>query len=777
MLRHGSESRALVPQQPSERALVASDSVLQPLGGINIRELFRILRRHLRIVIATPLVLLVASLVFIMAVQPLYTATATLLIDPRRASIVDPNNHPVLSNVSTDDATTESQVMLMQSIAVLQRVVDNLRLTEDPEFMPQPSILGPITRLFSVRPPDGGASQVIIAKAQSIELLQKRLKVVRQRSTFLADINVSAWDPTKAATVANAIAEAYFIEQVRSKYDATKIANDWLNHQIEALRTRVFASEKAVADFRAANNLIAAQGVTVNDQQISDLNNKLIDARAKTAETRAKYDQAQDIAKSGADASSVAEALSSDIITRLRAQYGELTRNAADLASRYGPRHPLVATTQAQVQDTARRIEEEVRRILQGRQHEFEVASARDQSLHKSLEDLQGVSTESGQAQVRLRELQRQADSNRTLYESFLARHQETSAQQSLEMPESRVVARAEIPIRPSFPKPLLILAFSIVVGIGLGAVLAMLADYLDPRIKTLQQAEAITGIPSIAAIPVVGSRELAHLAKRGRRELQQYDPKVARLLPPALQPPLMRYAIERPTSIFAEAIRAVRLAIQHRARGKRGQITMVTSAVDSEGKTTLAANLAFSFATVGVRTILVEGDLRHPELTRSLCPRAPSGLVEVATGQTPLHQAILLDQSTNLSILPAPTSNNPALVAEFVFFDAMNVILDQLRQHYDMIIVDAPPLIPLVDGRMLGEYADQIILAARWDRTPQELLARAVEHLDYVRDRLIGTVLSQVDLRQAGLYDHYYRSDYFRPYDVTPRATPEAAE
>jgi capsular exopolysaccharide synthesis family protein len=291
-----------------------------------------------------------------------------------------------------------------------------------------------------------------------------------------------------------------------------------------------------------------------------------------------------------------------------------------------------------------------------------------------------------------------------------------------------------------------------------------------------------VTGVASIAAIPTVNLRELARLARRGRHELQGYDPTIVRLLPAALQPPLMRYVVDSPTSIFAEAVRAIRLAVQHavaRQKGRAargGEITMVTSAADGEGKTTLAANLAFSFATIGMRTILVEGDLRNPALTRSLCPGAPTGLVEVATGQTPLHQTILIDQSTRLSILPAPPANNLALLAEFVFSKRMSTILEELRQHYDMIILDAPPLIPLVDGRMLGEYADHIVLVARWDRTPQDLLVRAIEHLEYVRDRVVGTVLSQVDLRQAGLYDYHFGSPYYRYYGPTTRAKAEPA-
>jgi uncharacterized protein involved in exopolysaccharide biosynthesis len=228
MVRQGSESRALVPQRTNEGALVLYDSVSQQRSGVNIRELLRILRRHLRIVVATPLILLAATLVFINAVEPVYTATATVLIDPRRATIVDPNNTPVLTNFSSDDATTESQVMLIQSIAVLQRVVEKLNLTADPNFSPQPGLLDPIKRLFSSSKPIPGASEADIAKAQSVELLQKRLKVVRQRSTFLADINVGAWDPATAAKVANAIAEAYFHRtspfQVRVDEDRRRLA-------------------------------------------------------------------------------------------------------------------------------------------------------------------------------------------------------------------------------------------------------------------------------------------------------------------------------------------------------------------------------------------------------------------------------------------------------------------------------------------------------------------------------------------------------------------------
>lgn len=734
---------------------------------VDLREMARILRRRWRLVAAAPLTLLVLAFIYLMVVSTLYTATSTVLVDPRRANVVD-TSQTVLSNFGTDDATIESQTLLIQSVAILQRVVEKLKLTADPEFTPTPGILDPIKRLFNSGGPTEGASPEDAAKARSVEILQKRMKVTRQGTTFLVDINVSSMEPRKAAAIANGIAESYFEEQVRAKYDATKIAASWLNGQIEGLKSRVVASEQAVEDFRASNNLSVSQGVTVNDQQITDLNNKLIAARAQTAEARAKYDQVQQLSKSGSDPGGINAAITSDMITKLRTQYADIAKNEADLASKYGPRHPLVANVRAQLKDTQRLINEEIRRILDSTQHDYDVARSREASLQQSLDQVQGVSSSSGQALVRLHELQREAEANRTLYESYLARYKETSAQESLEMPDSRVVTRASIPIRPSSPKTMLILGLAIMLGLGGGCVFAFLADYLDRRIKTLEQAETISGVPALAAVPLIGTRELAARAQRGRDELGRYNPRTMRLLPPPLQPPLMRYAIDEPGTFFAESIRAVRLALQRTMRIQPLKVVLITSALDNEGKTTLAANLALSLATLGIKTLLIDGDLRNPQLTGALAPHADAGLMEVAMGQTSLDRAILLDRSSGLSILPSPAAKDVDLITELMFSERIVDILDHLRQHYELIIIDSPPLVPLVDGRALAELSDRIILAMAWDQTPQEVVSHTINLLSPVHDRILGTVLTRVDLSRLRFYDYYRSSAYLKPYGTT---------
>jgi succinoglycan biosynthesis transport protein ExoP len=738
-----------------------------PFADMNstVREIARVFRRRQWIIVCTTAAVVCLALIFILVVTPRYTGTATVLVDPHRSHVVDNNDQPPRPDFGSDGAIIESQVSVIQSVAVLQRVVNELKLYQDPEFGPRSSFLDSILDLFSTAAPSSQSPEDV-AKAKTVEFLaNKRLKVSRQGLAYIIGIDASSESPEKAAKIANAIADSYLGELIKGKNDTNKIAASWLNRQLDDLKSRVLASDKAVEEFRATNSLITTQGQTVNDQQLTDLNNKLIDAHVQTAEAGSRFEQVQNIVKTKADPGTLGQALASEVIKQLRTQYADVAKNVADLSSKYGPQHPLVMNAHAQLRATQRLIDQEVQRILDNTRDAYQVAQSREQALKTSLERLQSTSTDSNKSQVRLRELQREADANRTLYESFLARYKETSAQESLDLPDSRIVSRADIPIRPSFPKTALILALSVLQGLVLGAILAFVADRLDRRVKSSRQARDITKVPTLGVIPLVGTRELALRAYRGRKALDQYDPNSTAMLPAVMQPPLMRYALEEPTSLFAEAVRSVRLAIQQSSRNESAKLIMVSSSVDGEGKTTLAVNLALSFAAVGMRTLLVEGDLRNPEMTRSLCPRAKFGLVELAASRVPFRKAALIDQTTGLAILPSPPRLKAAHLNEFVFSDLMSHLLDQLRNHFDFIVIDSPPLVPLVDARALGELADRIVLAIRWNATPQEVVGQALECLGPVQGRLLGTVLTRVDLRRLRFYDYYRSSSYMEPY------------
>ncbi|HEX5422885.1 MAG TPA: polysaccharide biosynthesis tyrosine autokinase [Candidatus Acidoferrales bacterium] len=765
-----------------------------PDGGrgddsFDLREIIKILRRRRGAIILATLIALAAAVIFLLLVTPRYTATATILIDPHRSNVIDsnPNRQPPASSYDSDNTYVNSQVNLIQSDGVLQSVVNSLNLAHDPEFGPHTSlrslILYPIKKLLiPARPRVPGQSADDIAKAQTLGFLQqRRLTVKRQQTTFLIDISVQSEDPTKAAKIANAIVSSYFKELVHGKYDTNKIASSWFNDQLDRLRSKVLASDRAVEEFRAANNLTLAQaasvvpGATVSDQQLTDLNNKLIDAHAQTAEARAKFEQVQEIAKGKVDPGALSDALSSQVITQLRTQYAQVAKNLADASSKYGPQHPQVVNARAQLRETQKLINQEIQRILESARQGYQVAKAREDALQQSLDKLKHVSDETGDARVRLRELQREADTSRSLYESFLARYKETSAHETADLPDFRIVSKADIPVSPSFPRTFLILPGALLAGIGLGCLLAMALEYFDRRVKSPRQAEEVTGLPTLASIPLIGSRELASRASRGRQELSRYNRRAVEMLPAAMQPPLMRYVLEEPTSLFAESVRAVRLAVQRASRTGSVKTVVVSSSVDGEGKTTLAVNLALSLATTGLRTILMEGDLRNPEMSRSLCPSASAGVIEVASGQARFEEALFVDRSTALAILPSPPQRNPVntSISEFVFSDAMSNMLKQLRDHFDYVIVDAPPLVPLVDARALSEIADRVILTIRWDSTPRDVVVQALDTLAPDSSRILGTVLTRVDMKRLRFYDYYRSSSYMTPYSYLgqPRA------
>jgi capsular exopolysaccharide synthesis family protein len=360
-------------------------------------------------------------------------------------------------------------------------------------------------------------------------------------------------------------------------------------------------------------------------------------------------------------------------------------------------------------------------------------------------------------ATVRLRELVRELGANRAIFDSLLARYKQTTAKGDLQLPESRILATADIPTGPSFPKSLLIFALALPIGLALGVGVAFAVDFLDNRVKTPQHAEAITSVPTLAMIPTVSARELARQAYGRRKELKKingHDPKTSELLIPVLQPPLMRYVLQEPTSLFAEGVRAVRLAVQRGANSKSTKLILVSSSISGEGKTTLAVNLALSLASVGMRTILLDGDLRNPEMTRSLCPQAEYGLIETATGRAPIERAVLIDKPTGLFVLPS-LPRNANFVNEFAFSSPMVHLLENLRKHFDFVIIDAPPIMPLVEARALAETADGIVLAIRCDATAHDVVAQSLGALSPVRDRLLGTVLTRVDLRRLRYYGH----------------------
>lgn len=719
---------------------------------VGLREALTIVRRRRRLVGLCVAAFTLPALIYIALATRIYSSTTTLLVEPRRQSIVD-RDLPA-PQFGTDAAVIESQVQIIRSPPIARRVAAKLDLVSDPEFG-----LGRKGRLAGVRQFLGGivgsvlgadavpaaladttkAEQALTAE-QKVALvasrLEQRVTVGRVGPTHVISVTFSAETPENASRIANAFAEAYLTDAYENRYDATRRAAVWLEDRLEQLRMKTIESEQAVEEYRSKNNLILAGGRLVAEQQVTEINNQLVAARARVAETKARLDTIQGILSSGSDPGALNEALTNESINRLKIQYSDISRRIADLQSRYGERHPAVRNAQAELADTQALIQNELRRVAQSLRNEYDVAVAREQSAARNLSGVETRAATDNSAQVRLRELERDANSDRTLYQTFLSRFKETSVQEGLPAAEARVLAPAERTTSPSEPRSVLILALALVFGsfAGLGA--AFVAEFADESMGTRDDVEGGLNLPLIARIPLVRDidRDVSHLA------------------------------IDQPLSTFAEAIRNLRIALSL-GGDSPARVVAVASALPGEGKTTTAVNLAQYAAASGLRTIILDADLRNPSLTRTVAPDVRLGLGHVLLQDVAAADVTIVDPRTGLAIIPHVADPRILDTAGLLSSRRMASLVAELRQAFDLIILDVSPLLPVIDARLLFEHVDKMILIVEWKKTPRPMVQEALRHVRPWHGKIVGVALNKVDGRRSHLHHDYASEAYGRKY------------
>jgi len=716
---------------------------------IDLVRLFRTLRRRLNVILSVVIALTALATVAVFQLTPRYTASTQVMIDTQRKNVV--NLDEVMSGLGVDSAAIDTEVEIIRSRAIARRVVEKLSLVDDPDFNPRlrPSsssifdAINPVRWVAGLFSSSGNATkpaddkEAVIDKA--IDVIVGGEDVNRRALTYVIDISFTSPNAAKAATIADAIADAYMLSQLEAKFDATKQANDWLSGRLDDLRRQLEASERAVELYKTQNNIVTTQSGTLTEQQLSELNAQLILARAERAEKHAKYDRARQITQSGGSIESVVDVMQSSVISDLRKQEAELARKQGDLSAKYGPRHPSILNLESERRDLEAQIQNEVRRIVASLGNEALVADTRVNALQKSLDDLQQRSGRSNQAAVRLNELEREAAANRTLYESFLGRFKETTQQQDLQSSDARVVARAAVPLAPSFPKKALFIEIAFALSILLGVGLAFLLEHLDNGIQTGPQLEGVLNLPHLVTVPRTPKEKGAD-----GKPLKPQD-----------------YVIQKPLSGFSEALRGLRTALALSNVDKPPRVILFTSALPDEGKTTTAVSFSRAAAYAGIKTLLIDCDLRHPSVHRSLgWERVENGLVECLASRARLEDVIRKDDATGLDVLPvaAGAANPPDLLSSA----QMRRLLDQVSGIYDLVILDSAPVLPVADTRVLALQADKTVFIVKWDATPRDAAASAIKELRGYNVDLAGAVLAQVDTTKLAKYGYGASEGYY---------------
>jgi exopolysaccharide transport family protein len=712
---------------------------------IDIGEIFQALRR--RRWALGGCVLLITSVVLLVTFQltPLYTATAEVLIDLRDHNVVDLDS--VLSGLSSDASTIESQIQVIRSHSLAIRVIETLHLDRDPEFnqaLREPG-MGAVLQAWLRGLAPGEAEEtseeerLALEQTRLIEALSEARSVSRVgRSSYVISIAFTSERAAKASQMANTLAEFYLVEQLEAKFDATERATDWLKERLGALAAELEKSERLVEAYRSEHGLVNSRGTTVDEQQLVEINTQVILARADLAEKRARFRHVTELLDSGSGVESVAEVLASTVVHDLRQRQAELAREQAELESRYGDRHPRMINIRAQRKDLELGVAAELQRIVANLGNEVVVAGSRAQSLERSLTQAQHQRSLGETSRIRLRELNRHAVANRTLYESFLGRFNETREQQGIQDADARIISAATVPAEPSYPRKGLFAVAGFLASLIVGAGVVVLLERLDNGFHNIRELEDALGLPLLASIP----------------ELSETDARVDEEL---LSPP--DYLLARPLSIYGEAIRGLRTALMLSNVDVPPRAVIISSSMASEGKTSIALSLARSIAQSGKRVVVVDGDLRRPAVARRLGLSPKAGLIEYLAGQATLDEVLVTDESSEMHVLPTlqGAGNAPDLLGS----ESMRILLEKLKTDYDFVLVDSPPLLLVSDARVLGEICDKLVFVVRWEQTPRQAAQEAVHRLRQFEIDVAGVVLARVDLKRDA--EHYYGDSYYR--------------
>jgi exopolysaccharide transport family protein len=760
------------PQADRTRLTYQNTEVMQPASESNFEDTVNfikgLVRRQYALVIFTTAISLVLGALYLVVTPPTYTAHTRLLLGNPNMPLVQQQS--LGAERAIDQTLIETQLQILRSRSIITSAIQQLRSGENSD-QNRSGLFKRVRRWF------GGASNDETTDQPSeemIEAFQKRLSATRIDLSNVIDISFSWSNKTEAAKIANTIANAYIADQLNAKFEANENALLWLQQRLKTLGEQADNAERAVNAYKSQHNIVtSSEGKPVDEQLIAELNSRLVAARALTTEATVRLDRYDSVLKKNPETSDSigtmdaagSDLLASPIITSLRQQYLDLQRRENEYAAKFGKDHLAVVNLRNRMRDIRRSILQEVRRLTEAVRNDQAIAKQRQEEIEKQLAEAVALSRSTNAAEVTLRELQTKAKEYRNLYDTFLQRYMGSAQQQSFPISEARVIYAATPPLKKSKPKTLVVFVLSLFGGIGLGSGLAFLRDLMDRVFRTPTQLEETLGLPCLSVVPLLDpAKSPSYHQENDLGTLSKASS-------------LHWAVVNMPLSRFAESIRSIKLGIDLSRGQASNKVIGITSTQPDEGKSTIAACLAQLIGQSGKSAILIDCDLRNPSLSKVLAPNAKIGLIEVLFGTQPIEQAIWTDTETNLVFLPAVKNRALRHSSEMLTTDPMCLLVEKLRSTYDYVIIDLPPLAPIVDARASSTFVDCFIYVVEWGRTKIDVVKHALHTAPNVYENVIGTVLNKTDISGMASYDgsrsDYYNESYYAHYG--PSETPSS--
>ena len=751
--------------RPEGRPVDRSSNFAAALESVDLRSMWKAAWRWRSLIVWTTVILTVAAIVVIYRLTPEYTASTQVLTGIQQVKIQD-----ILSELKTggEIEVNATEMGIIKSRKLAEKTVAKLSLENDPEFNPALRAPGLMSRLVSGLRPllswvNGEAAKERPGEnddlTSTIDTFLGKLKVSSDGRSRVITISFSSVNPATAAQVANTLADAYIVERLDQKFEATRRANIWLSDRLNTLRQELQVSEDAVEKFRNANGLLrtqqpvgqAGQNVTLTMQQMAQVSAEAITARTKYLEAQSRLAQLQrtGITRGGGNIDvamkddSILEVLQSPVIQNLRAQEADAQRREADLTAHFGDKYPSVVNIRAEVAGIRGKIQTEVNRVVEALKNEVATQQAREQSLNAMLNKMKSDAAHNDIAEVQLRDLERQAQANRTLYENFLTRFKQTESDDSFQQPEASIISRAPVPVLPSFPQKTVLILLSVLTSFLIGWVLALVCENLDVAIRSMDQIRGLLKVNALGMVPALAGIRRAIGNSRPENEV-----------------------MDRPLSAYTEAIRSIHTNLMLADVDRRPRLVLVTSALPGEGKSTMAMSLAQTVARSGQRVVVVDGDLRRPSLHRLAGIAHKPGLIEWLLGRSAAEEIIYSGGPGGVDVIPA--GSQPQLPPNLLSSDRFRLLLHGLTERYDMVILDSAPVLAVSDTRVLAALAERTLFVVRWASTSRKVAASALHQLFEAGADVAGVALTAVDVKahaKDGFTDSVLYTGQLRAY------------
>ncbi len=677
----------------------------------DVRGLLMVLwRRRMTILAALAVGLgLAGSVLFL--IKPHYTARAIILVNTKAGSNIPREINPSAA-ARYDTSLILNEVEIMRSRGMAAGVIERLGLETDAEFSRTGKDAEAVAGVFLTH-----------IGARSVP------------GSYAIQLEFRSSDAAKAAKITNAIADSYVEQSLENSFAASEKTAAWLDKRLAALRAEVEAREIAIERYKTQHGIRDGGSTSLTAEQVRSLNEQLAEARGEQAEAQAKLQQTEVFLNSPSRMESADAVMNSEVIQKLKLDQARLEAQKAELSTRYGPKHPEILKLQSEIAGTRDTIRAEIAAIARGMGNEVELAAGRVESLERSLASSGDAKSREDSRMVGLRALEREAESTREILNSFLSAYKKSERQEELQEAGAKIISRAAVPRAPSWPNPALVLSLSAAAALFAGLAIVLLMEKLDNAFRSAGQLESVFGFPCLALIPSAGKVRMPFLG---------------------------RYPLAEPTSPLAESVRTLRMVMNLRAGAAKPKVITMTSSFQGEGKTTLSLWLARSAASSGEKVLLVDADLRRPSVHTASGQRGPASLAEFLAGEKEIGEVICKDSHSGAHIIFGKSVPN---ALDLLGTERMKELIAQLRDMYDLVILDSPSCLAVPDARLLATLSDCVLYAVKWDKTPREAVAGGIKHFTDFGYGALALVLTNVDVRKHAEYGYGDSAAYYGTY------------